>query len=61
MDDFPPLGIAAALDAKIGINEEQRFNRQVFQFQVPHRMVRRNVPDSRQPQAAAAHARIIIM
>ena len=61
MDDFLSLGIAAALDAEIGINEQQRFDGQVFQFQVPDGMVSRDVADTRQAQAAAAHARIIIM
>ena len=61
MDDFLSLGIAAALDAEIGINEQQRFDGQIFQFQVPDGMVSRDVADTRQAQAAAAHARIIIM
>ena len=61
MDDFLALIIAAALDAEVGIDEEQRFDGQVFQLQVPYRMIRRDVADSRQAQAAAAHARIIIM
>ena len=47
MDDFLALIIAAALDAEVGIDEEQRFDGQVFQLQVPYRMVRRDVADNR--------------
>ena len=61
MDDFLPARITAALNTEVRVDEEQRFDGEVFQFQIPDGMIGRNVADAGQAHAAAAHACIIIM
>ena len=61
MNDFPALGVAAALDPEIGVDEQQRFDGKIFQLQIPDGMVSRDVSDAGQADAAAAGVGIVIV
>ena len=61
MNDFPALGVAAALDPEIGVDEQQRFDGKIFQLQIPDGMVGRNMSDAGQADAAAAGVGIVIV
>ena len=35
IDDFPALPVAAAFDAKVGVDQQQRFDGQIVKLQIP--------------------------
>ena len=61
MDDFFAFFVSAALHAEIRIDQQQRFYGQVLQFQIPGRMIGRNVTDDRHSKTIHTKVCIVIV
>ena len=60
-DPLSAVPVPAALYPEISINQNQGFRGQILQFQIPGRMIGRNVADSRHSEPVVASVRVVVV